>query len=141
VLAVKCGGRISSSCSPGTSASFHELFDERYVSLTSFRRNGVEVSTPVWVIALEGRLYARTDVVSGKVKRIRRQPRVRLAACTRSGIETGPRVAAHAGIYSPSARRDVIPALDRKYGLLSRGVGLLTWLRRRQVVIVELGPR
>ncbi len=77
----------------------------------------------------------------GKVKRIRHQPRVRLAACTRSGMETGPRVDAHAGIYSPSARRDVIPALDRKYGVLSRGVGLLTWLRRRQVVIVELGPR
>ena len=56
-------------------------------------------------------------------------------------METGPRVDAHAGIYSPSARRDVIPALDRKYGVLSRGVGLLTWLRRRQVVIVELGPR
>jgi len=51
------------------------------------------------------------------------------------------RVDAHARIYSPSARRDVIPALDRKYGLLSRGVGLLSWLRQRQVVVLELKPR
>jgi len=96
---------------------------------------------PVWVIALGGCLYARTDVVSGKVKRIRRRPQVRLAPCTRSGIETGVRVDAHAQVYSPSARRHVIPALDRKYGLLCRGVGLLSWLRRRQVVVLELKPR
>ena len=94
----------------------------------------------MWVIAREGCLYARTDVVSGKVKRIRRHPQVLLAPCTRSGTETGSRVDAHARIYSPSARRDVIPALDRKYGLLSRGVALLAGLRRRPVVVLELQP-
>jgi len=117
------------------------LVDQRYVSLTSFRHDGTGVSTPVWVIAREGCLYARTDVGSGKVKRIRRHPQVLLAPCTRSGVETGSRVDAHARAYSPSARRKVIPALDRKYGLLSRGVRLLGWLPRRQVVVLELSPR
>ncbi len=83
----------------------------------------------------------RGQIASGKVKRIRRQPQVLLAACTRSGTETGSRVDAHAAIHPPSARPDVIPALNGKYGLLSRGVGLLAWLRRRPVVVLELQPR
>ncbi len=40
-----------------TEEGFTHLLDERYVSLTSFRRNGEPVSTALWVVALDGRCY------------------------------------------------------------------------------------
>ena len=60
---------------------------ERYVSLATFRRDGREVRTPVWIAEERSsgpkgrRLLVYTNVTSGKVKRVRATKRVRLAAC------------------------------------------------------------
>ena len=51
----------------------------RYLNLATFRRSGVEVRTPVWFAAAGGRLYVFTAADSGKVKRLRQSPRVRIA--------------------------------------------------------------
>ena len=58
---------------------------EKYVSLASFRRNGVEVKTPVWIAPMNGRHYVFSEGDAGKVKRIHATPRVRLAACDLRG--------------------------------------------------------
>ncbi len=54
---------------------------EKYVSLATYRRNGVEVKTPVWIAEKGGLYYVFSAGDAGKVKRIRATPRVRLAAC------------------------------------------------------------
>jgi uncharacterized protein len=54
---------------------------EKYVSLATYRRNGVEVKTPVWIAKVAGRYYVFSAGDAGKVKRIRATPRVRLAPC------------------------------------------------------------
>lgn len=46
-------------------------YRSQYINLTTFRRNGQAVATPVWFVALNGRLYISTNVNSGKAKRIR----------------------------------------------------------------------
>src|SRR5918993_351000 len=46
----------------------------RYLSLTSFRRDGTGVATPVWFVEDGGRLLVETDAGSYKVRRIRRDP-------------------------------------------------------------------
>ena len=56
------------------------LFPGRFLSITSFKRNGHGVATPVWSVSDGRRLYAFTDLHWGKVRRIRRNPRVALAA-------------------------------------------------------------
>ena len=53
---------------------------EKYVSLATYRRNGVEVKTPVWIAELSRRYYVFSAGDAGKIKRIRATPRVRLAA-------------------------------------------------------------
>ncbi len=76
------------------------LADERYVSLETVRKNGTKAETPVWVTELDGALVVITDADSWKVKRIRRNPNVRLAPCSqyclgayssRSKATTSPR--------------------------------------------------
>ena len=61
------------------------LADARFVSLTTFRRSGERVSTPVWVGRDGDALVVLTPVGSGKVKRLRHDSRVELAPCGRFG--------------------------------------------------------
>ncbi len=52
---------------------------EKVMSLETFRRNGEPIRTPVWFLVEDGVIYVHTDDSTGKVKRIRRNPRVRIA--------------------------------------------------------------
>jgi PPOX class probable F420-dependent enzyme len=62
-----------------------DLGDETYVSLTTFRRDGTPVLTPVWVARDDGRLLIRSAANGWKVKRIRRDKHVRVAGCSFNG--------------------------------------------------------
>jgi uncharacterized protein len=75
-----------------------ELQHQKYVSLTTFRKNGTPVRTPVWFAEQDGKLYVSTRSDSGKYKRIRNNPEVRIAPCTMRGKITGPEFPARARI-------------------------------------------
>jgi PPOX class probable F420-dependent enzyme len=61
----------------------------RYISLSTFRKTGVEVKTPVWFAALGEKLYVFTTPDSGKVKRLRNSSRARIAPCDARGNVKG----------------------------------------------------
>lgn len=65
--------------------STRDLGDAPFVSLTTFRRTGEGVSTPVWVARDGAHLLVLTPSGSGKVKRLRNDPRVELRPCGRFG--------------------------------------------------------
>ena len=71
---------------------------QKYISLTTFRKNGVAVATPVWFGEDGDKLYVMTRSDMGKAKRIRNNPRVRVAPCTSRGKVTGPEFEASARI-------------------------------------------
>ena len=78
---------------------------QRYLNLESVKRDGTPVQTPVWFAEEQGVLYVYTLANAGKVKRIRRHPRIRIAPCTMRGTVTGPWVEAdshHRGCYDRS---------------------------------------
>jgi uncharacterized protein len=97
--------------------SFQELAAEPYVSLITFRRNGVGVPTPVWIAAADGNLYAFTDGTSAKMKRLKVTGRIRLAACDARGKVRGEYVdgSAHR-VDDPAVIQRAMSALARKYG-------------------------
>ncbi|MGV8882273.1 MAG: PPOX class F420-dependent oxidoreductase [Rhodoglobus sp.] len=69
-------------------ASSQQLLDlgtESFVSLTTFRKTGEPVSTPVWILRDGDALIVTTPVVSGKVKRLRNNPTVTVTQCNRMG--------------------------------------------------------
>ena len=68
-----------------TSPAFLQLGDERFVSLTTFRKSGVGVSTPVWIAREGDALIVTTPSDTGKVKRLRNDPRVELRPSNRMG--------------------------------------------------------
>jgi uncharacterized protein len=62
-------------------AELDALFPGRYLSITSFKRDGTGVATPVWFVSDGKRLFAFTDLHSAKIWRIRRNPKVLVASC------------------------------------------------------------
>jgi hypothetical protein len=105
----------------------------RYLVLATYRRNGEEVRTPVWCAVVDGKLVVRTGSRTGKVKRIRAQPRVRVAVGDARGRPLGPWQDATARRLSdPELCRRVDDALAAKYGLAFQLVGLFYRAGRRR---------
>ncbi len=98
---------------PGTIPSV--IHGQKYISLTTFRKNGAGVATPVWFGEEGDRLYVMTRSDMGKTKRIRNNPRVRVAPCTIRGKVTGPEFDAMARITPPEEHTHARPVINRKY--------------------------
>ncbi|WP_405450742.1 PPOX class F420-dependent oxidoreductase [Streptomyces erythrochromogenes] len=94
-----------------------ELGSARYVSLTTFRKDGTPVATPVWAVADGGELYVWTRSDSWKVKRIRNDGRVTVAACdVRGRLDEGtPVVEGQARLLDEEGLRRVRKLMSRKY--------------------------
>lgn len=86
-----------------------------YLSITSYRRDGTPVSTPVWFVTEGDRLLVTTDSRSGKAKRIRRNPIVTISACSARGKPRGAPVAARAGFLPAAELERVKRLMARKY--------------------------
>ena len=88
---------------------------QKYISLTTFRKNGQAVATPVWFGEEDSKLFVMTRSISGKYKRIRNNPQVRVAPCTIRGAVTGPECAVTARILSVEDHARARQAIKRKY--------------------------
>ncbi|GAA1504190.1 PPOX class F420-dependent oxidoreductase [Dactylosporangium maewongense] len=106
-----------------------QLGDEAYIAVTTFRRDGTAVSTPVWVAPDGDALVIWTVADSGKVKRIRRDGAVTVAPCTVRGVPTGEAVPGHATILGADGGRTARELIKRKYGLRGR---LFVWMSVRR---------
>ena len=93
-----------------------ELPRSTYVSLTTFRRTGVPVATPVWAAPDGDSLVVWTRADSGKVKRLRHTARVTVAPCDVRGRPKGPAVEAQAGFVDRAEWPQALAALRRAYG-------------------------
>jgi PPOX class probable F420-dependent enzyme len=110
------------------------LGGEKFVSLTTYKRNGDGVATPLWIAAEGGQLVFWTPADSWKVKRVRRDPRVSMTPCSRSGkVASGaPTVTGRGQVVDDAAEVARVEALfKRKYGLGFRVVTTLEKLARR----------
>lgn len=98
---------------------FSNLDGHQYMSLTTFRKNGTPVPTPVWFVENNGRLYMTTQAESGKVKRIRNNGKVTVAPCKANGEVLGVSVEAHARLIdSPQEAERARAMLKGKYKLV-----------------------
>ena len=94
-----------------------EIHGQKYLSLTTFRKSGAGVATPVWFGEQDGKLYVMTRSDMGKTKRIRNNPQVRVAPCTIRGRVTGSDFAATARLLTPGEFSAARQTITRKYFL------------------------
>ena len=94
-----------------------EISGQKYISLITFRKSGVAVPTPVWFGEQDGKLYVKTRNDSGKYKRIRNNPLVKIAPCNMRGTITGPEFSGTARALPVGQWTGAQKALNRKYWL------------------------
>jgi PPOX class probable F420-dependent enzyme len=137
-MAEKSPGAPSST----VGAPFARLARQRTVLLTTFRRDGTPVPTPVSIVVDGPHAYFRTYSAAWKSKRLRRDQRVEIAPSTGRGRPTGAATAATARLLTEAEARPVRRLLRRKYPLL-QGVAVPVFhrLARYRTLHYELSPR
>ncbi|HZM81516.1 MAG TPA: PPOX class F420-dependent oxidoreductase [Candidatus Limnocylindrales bacterium] len=100
--------------------SLDTLANSPYAMVTTFRKDGRAVGTPVWIVPFENGLAIWTVTTFGKVKRIRRNPHVTVATCDLRGNNVGEAAEATARILDGAGTAAVRDALRKKYGIWAR---------------------
>jgi len=125
-------------------SAIEALGKAQYVNLETFRKNGTGVQTPVWVARDGDELVVFTNGDSYKVKRLRRNPNIRIAECNVRGVLKGPW---HEGtgrlVDDESEKQSGTRALHRKYGwqmtLADWGARLRGSKKNWAFIVIRLG--
>jgi uncharacterized protein len=122
----------------GTARDVSALEGHKYCLLTTFRRDGTPVPSPVWFGLADGKVYFRSEAGVGKVKRVRNDPHVRVAPCSFRGKPLGPATEATARVLRTEEEARAEAAIGANYGAGRRiyegmGGGL-------ELVYVEVTP-
>ena len=115
----------------------------KYLNLETFRKTGVGVRTPVWFaqdvlhsVPTITVFYIYSEADAGKVKRIRNNPKVRVAPCTMRGDVRGAWIDGRARICEDDEAAHGQQLLTQKYGLLKiLGDFFSRLMRHKQTVI------
>jgi PPOX class probable F420-dependent enzyme len=127
---------------------FAAFAGHKYLNLETFKKSGDGVKTPVWFAAdssasldsSEVKLYVYTIGVSGKVKRIRNNGRVRIAACNARGGLRGDWVDARAEIVSGAEAEQGMELLNKKYVPWKQVLDFFAMFRRRERTVFVVRP-
>jgi len=115
-----------------------DLSKFKYITIETFRKNGAGVRTPIWFIIYQGLIYFRTDVNSGKVKRIRNNPHVRIAPCDIRGNLKGNWFDGKVK-FADSAESSITHSMiDKKYGFITTLIRIFNKIRRTNPVVIAI---
>ncbi len=126
---------------------FAPLDGQNYLNLETFRKNGAGVRTPVWFAAdpsedirsRSAKIYIYTVGNMGKVKRVRNNPRVKIAPCNRTGGLQGDWINANARIVEGAEAERGLKLLTQKY-FLKRIFDLFAMFRKTQRDVLVITP-
>ena len=118
--------------------AFPHLQNQKYMNLTTYRKTGVAVATPVWFAQEGDKLYVFTAGESGKVKRIRNNGKVEVSPCTMAGKSLGATQSAVARLLPAAEGEAANDLINKKYGWQKRLFSLIASLRRTQPYYIEI---
>ena len=99
---------------------FEDILDSRTINLTTIRKSGTLVHTPVWVIKHGNIGYVRTSKFAGKIKRLKNNHKAFIAPCTNSGKVTGDKIEIKAEVLELNREEydKISNKLKKKYSIL-----------------------
>jgi len=127
---------------------FAAFAGHKYLNLETFKKSGEGVKTPVWFAAdpaasldsNDAKLYVYTIGVSGKVKRIRNNPRVKIAPCDMRGRVLGEWVEARVAIVTGEEAARGMRLLNKKYFPWKQMLDFFAMFRRRERTVFAIRP-
>lgn len=126
-------------------SSFAIVQGHKYLNLESFRKSGQGVRTPVWFAGdppsgAPQLLYVYSTADSGKAKRIRNNPRVRIAPCDVRGKLLGDWVESRAEIVTGNQAEHGMRLLNRKYVPWRQLLGFFSMFSRNKRIVFAIHP-
>ena len=126
-------------------ARFASLQGHKYINLETFRKNAQGVRTPVWFAAepedgTPEKLYVYSTANSGKAKRIRNNPRVRVAPCDMRGKLSGEWIDARTEIVTGEEAEHGMKLLNKKYFPWRQLLGFFSLFSRQKRVVFLIRP-
>ena len=96
--------------------------DVQYVNLITFKRDGTEVITPVWIAGFQNSLVVTTNVNAGKVKRVRNNGKAMIYETNQSGSkQLSEELYVQASLIEDSKLKDqAVAVIKEKYGLMAK---------------------
>jgi uncharacterized protein len=112
----------------------------KYICILTYKKNGDGVSTPVWFIRKDNKIYIRTSNQSGKVKRIKNNNIVSYALCNISGRIKGEW---HSGVakIEPDVNKMIFSKITEKYGLIAQIINILYKIKKMEIIIISIESR
>ena len=116
---------------------FDLLNKHQYMNLTTYRRNGTAVITPVWFAQETNRIVMVTASIAGKLKRIRNNAQCEVGPSDMRGKALGPTLSAQARVLDEAEGKAAEALLNRKYGLVKK---LWNWflIRGKPMSYIEI---
>jgi PPOX class probable F420-dependent enzyme len=102
-----------------------ELAKHKYIKLETYRKNGQPVSTPVWFMIDNNLVYVVTSADTGKAKRLRNNPTVRIMPSGFRGEPKGEWIEGKARFAEGVEAERAIQLRKKKYGLQARLAGMI----------------
>lgn len=99
------------------------LQEHKYINLETYKKNGTPVQTPVWFVIDNGHIFVMTTENTGKVKRIKNNPNVRIMPCGMRGESKGDWIQATARFADNNETERAIMLRNKKYGFRAKIVG------------------
>ena len=100
-------------------SSLENLQSQKYISLETYKKNNQPIRTPVWFVIQNVLIYVITRIKTGKVKRIKNNPHVKLAPCTFKGKPTGEWIEGNTSKVSGQESEKAIKLRKKKYGFMA----------------------
>ena len=127
---------------------FAAFLHEKYLSLETFKKSGAGVKTPVWfaadpnadITSQGARLFVYTIGVSGKVKRIRNNKRVRIAPCSMRGDVRGEWQDARAEFLTGDEAARGMGLINKKYSPWTHVLGFFARFRKQPRIVMVISP-
>jgi uncharacterized protein len=104
----------------------HQFDISKYINLETYKKNGKVVSTPVWFVIEDKKVFVITRSGTGKVKRLRNNPNVRISPCNFRGKLKGKWVNGTASLQDSLEYERIMDIRNKKYGFQSKLASLFT---------------
>ena len=115
-----------------------QFLNQKYINLETYRRNGQAVRTTVWFVMDAGTIYIRTDMNSGKVKRIKNNPNIRITPSGARGQPKGKWIEGKIKMAGSLELEHANQLLEQKYGIQGKIIRVFNKIRNTRPTVLSI---
>ena len=121
-----------------TNNNVSQFLNQKYINLETYRRNGQAVRTTVWFVMDAGTIYIRTDMNSGKIKRIKNNPNIRITPSGARGQLKGKWIEGKIKMAGSLELEHANQLLDQKYGIQGKIIRVFNKIRNTRPTVLSI---